>query len=1151
MSEYIPNKTKPNGQSNWKQGEYVSSAHMNHIEDGIRELSLHSSGVASIGGVTGDITLGAGLTINGHELSATGGGGGGGGDLPSTTTPNKLLVSTNTADVVKWTDSSTYSGTAGFLKISDTGVTSVDNSAYVLSINGNIYPDANGNIGNIALTNANNSFTADQKITNSNLLIGSNGTIATGSGSLLLRTHAQDSYKAGVYYSTPGNEAVVFGTGGTNSGVISWIFANADPQTRPAWTGLTPGLQIKDKYVAINKLIGSGTTPTYNLDVNGKANATELYENGVRVSTSNQKIKTDDTTFGDSSTVTIVAGSNVAIVGDSSNNTITISSSGSSGGMVNPMTTAGDLIVGGTNGAPSRFAKGANNTFLSINSSGTLEWTSAPQGTVKKVNNQSPDGNGNVTVGAANIGYSGDISAADNVKDALDNLQVQVRSRAVTNTSATKSVTDGSNTLVFGDNAFNSTPIPTNVAVTNADNNFSTTQTFKDVTLYSPSGDSPRLTFQRGTLTDTYNDWSIYDSGGFLYVQQRGSGSSTWETIATFKQNEVDFAKTLKQGGVAVVTTSGLQALTNKTYNGYTLADASAKSVDTSITTGSTSTNLPTSQAVASFVEGKGYVTSNQTIRAEVGASSYVSFGDNDVVTLRHGSNVTLAADSSAKTITISADVGEGVLTLKAGSTTKTFNANQTTNETFEVLLGASDISYSGDVPASSNVLDALDCLQSTKITDAAISSSSAGVALGGYISVPTITVTGGSVASGNTSVVTGGTVYTALTTAISDSEKKELYRTYACSSTSPYFRRLDGNSSVIDTITTDISTAFSNNNWGVLYEYFRQTIFDMADYGHDGAILTGGPSACTGLFVPYDVTAGWLSSNLRSYFLQSGELLANMDSFKVEALGGKRSSAECTMKFTLYTKDAKEYVLQIAASNDISTTYATTGWKQFANQTVKTSSITFSPNSAVEIRGGTNISVEGNSTNNTITISSTGGGQGGGQLYKYSMNLSRFDNTGTRVNWGIEYHNGLVPKLISSSLDTLPLVLEIYESNFNRLLDTEPFSEETIDDPATFVEYLNHIFKESTASGSTHGADILRILLPLCDKAYFVNTVSGINYTYQISNINKYVMLGTAHNHYNFYLPIMFTFNNNGTDTDRDYALNVNNSCTLTTYPL
>ena len=46
---------------------------------------------------------------------------------------------------------------------------------------------------------------------------------------------------------------------------------------------------------------------------------------------------------------------------------------------------------------------------------------------------------------------------------------------------------------------------------------------------------------------------------------------------------------------------------TGGTVNGYTLAAASAKSVDTSISAGSSSANLPTSAAVASFVEGKGY----------------------------------------------------------------------------------------------------------------------------------------------------------------------------------------------------------------------------------------------------------------------------------------------------------------------------------------------------------------------------------------------------------------------------------------------------------------------------------------------------------------------------------------------------------------
>lgn len=72
--------------------------------------------------------------------------------------------------------------------------------------------------------------------------------------------------------------------------------------------------------------------------------------------------------------------------------------------------------------------------------------------------------------------------------------------------------------------------------------------TSKDITLYSASGDSPRLTFQRGTLTDTYNDWSIYDTAGLLHIQQRGSGSSAWEDRATITQSGASFVGTLSGG---------------------------------------------------------------------------------------------------------------------------------------------------------------------------------------------------------------------------------------------------------------------------------------------------------------------------------------------------------------------------------------------------------------------------------------------------------------------------------------------------------------------------------------------------------------------------------------------------------------------------
>lgn len=52
-----------------------------------------------------------------------------------------------------------------------------------------------------------------------------------------------------------------------------------------------------------------------------------------------------------------------------------------------------------------------------------------------------------------------------------------------------------------------------------------------------------------------------------------------------------------------VVYTAASQALTNKTYNGYTLAEACAKGVDTSISANSTSTNLPTTAAVESRIK--------------------------------------------------------------------------------------------------------------------------------------------------------------------------------------------------------------------------------------------------------------------------------------------------------------------------------------------------------------------------------------------------------------------------------------------------------------------------------------------------------------------------------------------------------------------
>lgn len=106
-------------------------------------------------------------------------------------------------------------------------------------------------------------------------------TIGDGTNRLMFRINA--SYSSGMYHSTPGNESMVFAN---INPVTSWIFANTNPTANTDWTTLTPSLQIKNGRVTINKLISNGTDAPYNLDVNGSANATILYENGVRVSVS-------------------------------------------------------------------------------------------------------------------------------------------------------------------------------------------------------------------------------------------------------------------------------------------------------------------------------------------------------------------------------------------------------------------------------------------------------------------------------------------------------------------------------------------------------------------------------------------------------------------------------------------------------------------------------------------------------------------------------------------------------------------------------------------------------------------------------------------------------------------------------------------------
>lgn len=77
------------------------------------------------------------------------------------------------------------------------------------------------------------------------------------------------------------------------------------------------------------------------------------------------------------------------------------------------------------------------------------------------------------------------------------------------------------------------TTITGNLAVSGTSNLTGAIQSQGDITLYTSSGDSPKIIFQRGTLGDTLNDYQIYDTGGHIVIKQQGnSGTSGFTEVA-------------------------------------------------------------------------------------------------------------------------------------------------------------------------------------------------------------------------------------------------------------------------------------------------------------------------------------------------------------------------------------------------------------------------------------------------------------------------------------------------------------------------------------------------------------------------------------------------------------------------------------------
>ena len=148
---------------------------------------------------------------------------------------------------------------------------------------------------------------------------------------------------------------------------------------------------------------------------------------------------------------------------------------------------------------------------------------------------------------------------------------------------------------------------------------------------------------------------------------------------------------------------------------GYAIGAASAKAVDSSISAGSTSTNLPTSKAVAAFVEGKGYKTTDTnttysltqdstdghkiTLTPSTGTAQTITIPDNNTDTHRVvkvngtqalASNTTALNLVQGTNVTIT-DGGSGAITIAATDTNtwRGIQNNLTSDSTTDSLSAA------------------------------------------------------------------------------------------------------------------------------------------------------------------------------------------------------------------------------------------------------------------------------------------------------------------------------------------------------------------------------------------------------------------------------------------------------------------------------
>ena len=230
----------------------------------------------------------------------------------------------------------------------DTSIASYAIGLYAATSNANIYmatstaSSLSGSGGVISVNNSNNlTFTNNggtrevviNPMTAANDLIigassGSPTRLGVGTANQVLSVNSGGS---AIVWSSPANWSTITATQNVNFGGSSVVNTNS---------------------IAIG--FGDTSTGSYALSLSAASSNAQIYMG--------------------TSTVGSLSGTGLLLSCNSGNSLVITNNAGSQVLLTNPMTTTGDLIVGGSSGAPTRLAIGSANQVLSISSGGVIQW---------------------------------------------------------------------------------------------------------------------------------------------------------------------------------------------------------------------------------------------------------------------------------------------------------------------------------------------------------------------------------------------------------------------------------------------------------------------------------------------------------------------------------------------------------------------------------------------------------------------------------------------------------------------------------------------------------------------------------------------------------------------------------------------------------